>query len=109
MSKIGTVHVEIKPVLNQEALDDLTRQIEVAVNAAQTAATDIYTGKYYESDRARVASDDPELAARGYTGWIADNAETWIIFLGPDGRPALYWPNREESGAVIGEPVELTR
>ncbi len=34
MAKVGTVHVEIKPVLNQEALDDVCAHIEEAVAAA---------------------------------------------------------------------------
>jgi hypothetical protein len=31
MAKIGTAHVEIKPVVNVEALEDLSRLIEEAV------------------------------------------------------------------------------
>ena len=31
MAKIGTAHIEIKPVLDQEALDALTVQIEQAI------------------------------------------------------------------------------
>lgn len=34
MAKIGTAHVEIKPVLNEEALATLTRRIEEAVRDA---------------------------------------------------------------------------
>lgn len=37
MAKIGTAHIEVKPVLNQEALDLITQQIEDAVAAAVTA------------------------------------------------------------------------
>lgn len=31
MAKIGTAHVEIKPVVNDEALDEITSRIEEAV------------------------------------------------------------------------------
>jgi hypothetical protein len=34
MAKIGTAHVEVKPVLNEEVLAALTLQIEDAVAAA---------------------------------------------------------------------------
>lgn len=34
MAKIGTAHVEVKPVLNQEALDRVCKEIEDQVAAA---------------------------------------------------------------------------
>jgi len=48
----------------------------------------------------------PETA-REWTGYIQPKDRSWIIFLGKDGKPALYYENREESGAVIGEPIVL--
>lgn len=33
MAKIGTAHIEIKPVLNEEALDAIAQRIEDAVAA----------------------------------------------------------------------------
>ena len=38
MAKIGTAHVEIKPVLNEEALNELCRRIEWTVCNAVTIA-----------------------------------------------------------------------
>lgn len=38
MAKIGTAHVEIKPVLNEEALDEIVQRIENAVEAGMTRA-----------------------------------------------------------------------
>lgn len=38
MAKIGTAHVEIKPVLNEEALDALVARIESAIEAGVTRA-----------------------------------------------------------------------
>lgn len=45
-----------------------------------------------------------------WAGWVEgeDSAgKSWIVYLDGSGRPALYWPQREESGAVVGEPVKL--
>lgn len=42
-----------------------------------------------------------------FTGWIEDAARSWIIFLGPHGAPALYWPRRDREGGVIGAPIKL--
>lgn len=91
MAKIGTAQIEIRPVLNQEALNEIVRQIEGAVADAQPA---IRIGRYEEGHE--------------YAGWVEDREESWIIFLGRDGKPALYWRDREDSGAVMGEPVDLT-
>lgn len=47
----------------------------------------------------------------GYAGYIEGarkDGSTWILFLDADGRPALYWGEREPSGGVIGDPVILT-
>jgi len=90
MSKIGTAQIEIKPVLNREALDEIVQQIEGAVAAAQPA---IRIGRYEEGHE--------------YTGWIEDRESSWIVYLGPDGKPSLYWRDREDSGAVVGDPVDL--
>lgn len=38
MAKIGTAHIEIKPVLNEEALDALVQRIEDAVEAGVARA-----------------------------------------------------------------------
>lgn len=45
-----------------------------------------------------------------WSGWIegeADDGTSWITYLDGSGRPALHWPTREESGAVVGDPVIL--
>lgn len=33
MAKIGTAHIEVKPVLNEDALDQITKRIEDAIAA----------------------------------------------------------------------------
>ena len=50
---------------------------------------------------------DEQRLGHEFTGWIEDVAGSWIIFLGPHGAPALYWPRRDEGGGVIGEPIRL--
>lgn len=44
-----------------------------------------------------------------WAGCIYDDSDSWIIFLDADGRPSLYWPQRDENGGVIGEPVVLSK
>lgn len=40
---------------------------------------------------------------------VGDDGTGWIIFIGADGRPSLYYREREPSGAVVGDPVVLDR
>lgn len=45
------------------------------------------------------------------SGWIEgvrDDGTEWIMWLDAAGSPAFYWPTRDESGGVIGEPVLLS-
>lgn len=42
-----------------------------------------------------------------FTGYIEDDAKTWIIYLGQDGKPALYYPDRNKDGSVIGEGINV--
>lgn len=44
----------------------------------------------------------------GFSGWVEDAARSWIVFLGPHGAPAVYFPRRDADGGVIGEPIDLT-
>lgn len=51
MSKIGTAHVEIKPVLNEEALAEVARRIETALaDAFEKATGQKQTFHVYEMD-----------------------------------------------------------
>lgn len=52
---------------------------------------------------------DPPLTDT-WSGWIegtTDDGKSWITYLDGSGRPVLHWPSREESGAVVGEPITL--
>lgn len=42
-----------------------------------------------------------------WAGWIEDDAKRWIIFLDKDGRPSVYYPVREATGAVHSNPQKL--
>jgi hypothetical protein len=46
-----------------------------------------------------------------YSGLISgetNDGRRWIMWLDEDGAPAVYWPERESDGAVVGEPITLT-
>jgi len=47
---------------------------------------------------------DPTLAAE-YSGWIEPDDKSWIIFLDGDGKPLVYYAEREPDGAVVGDGV----
>lgn len=54
--------------------------------------------------------DDAKPA--GYSGLIEgmrDDGTTWIMWLDSEGDPLLYFAHRDESGAVIGDPILLSR
>lgn len=50
---------------------------------------------------------DHESITKDFAGYIEPADKSWIIYLDADGKPALYWPERDADGGVIGEPVEL--
>src|SRR5690348_12883465 len=46
-----------------------------------------------------------------YPGWIEGHRHDgtgWILWLGADGAPTVYFPHRDESGAVVGGGIDLT-
>lgn len=67
-------------------------------------------GRYREPHADIFSTDLAEFVPtdRAFSGWIEPADRSWIIYLDPAGRPALYWAEREPSGAVVGEPVILT-
>lgn len=50
---------------------------------------------------------DHESIRKDWAGYIEPADKSWIIYLHADGKPALYWPERDADGGVVGEPVEL--
>jgi hypothetical protein len=52
-----------------------------------------------------------EPSETGYAGWIEGtrvDGTKWIMWLDENGSPAVYYAQRDiETGAIIGDPVEL--
>lgn len=44
---------------------------------------------------------------KDYAGWIEPADRSWIIYTDADGKPALYYSQRDLDGGVMGEPVDL--
>lgn len=45
-----------------------------------------------------------------FDGWIEgvrDDGSTWIMWLDALGNPTVYYGQRDETGAVVGDPVVL--
>ncbi len=51
---------------------------------------DIHVGRYSPKER----------ESHGYTGWIEDDARTWIMFIENDGSPTVYL-HRDSDGGVV--------
>ena len=48
-----------------------------------------------------------ESITKEWAGWIEPADKSWIIYTNADGKPALYFTEREQSGAVIGEGIDI--
>jgi hypothetical protein len=59
-----------------------------------------------EEERAELEARSPgcHWPSDTWESIIQPEDRSWILFVGRDGTPA-FWPQREPSGAVIGEPV----
>lgn len=61
----------------------------------------------------RYADDEAKdlTTGKGFSACIYgsdDNGAGWIFWLDETGRPAVYFPNREPSGAILDPQIELT-
>lgn len=48
----------------------------------------------------------------GHAGLIegeTDDGRRWIMYLGKDGAPEVYWPERDEDGSVVGEGLPMNK
>lgn len=72
--------------------------------------SNITIGRYRQPQDDIFSLDITEFVPREktFSGWIEPADRSWIIFMDGTGVPALYWAAREQSGAVIGEPIDLT-
>lgn len=50
---------------------------------------------------------DHESITKEWAGWVEPADKAWIIFLDADGKPARYFADRDSTGAVIGEGVQV--
>ena len=50
---------------------------------------------------------DHESITKDYAGWVEPADRSWIIYLDSEGKPAVYYAERETSGAVIDEGITL--
>lgn len=51
-----------------------------------------------------------QLGSVGLIEGEAGDGTRWIMWLDGNGMPSVYWPERDpETGAVIGDPIALTR
>lgn len=56
------------------------------------------------TDEERAANPGVGFPADRWDSVIEPEDRSWILFVAKDGTPA-FWPQREPSGAVIGEPT----
>lgn len=64
MAKIGTAHIEIKPVLNEEALEAIVKRIEGAIDAGVTRA--LHKSKRHADRIATVISSEASVLDMEY-------------------------------------------
>ena len=53
----------------------------------------------------KIGRYEHESITNEWSGWIEPADRSWIIYLDTDGKPAVYYPEREPSGAVIGDGI----
>lgn len=51
--------------------------------------------------------NDDGMGPAGLIEGEDDAGNRWILFLDPLGRPEVFWPERAEDGAVVGDPINL--
>lgn len=72
MAKIGTAHVEIKPVLNEEALDNIAQVIERRVASAIISATEAKP-QVAESFTADLKTGTIKINGRAFPFFVHEN------------------------------------
>lgn len=69
---------------------------------------DIKIGRYSDTYGINPVEEvDGRQITLEFSGWIEDEDRTWIIFLDGQGKPTLYWGERDELGGTLGDPVRL--
>lgn len=60
----------------------------------------------------RISIERYKTPTSGYSGLIegeTDGGHRWIMYIDEQGRPAVFWPERETDGAVVGDGIKLDR
>lgn len=65
-------------------------------------------GAYGEETRSIGPDGVAKPLSHSFAGYIEDESASWIVFLDGLGRPAVYWPNRDADGGVVGDPIDLS-
>ena len=55
----------------------------------------------------KIGRYDHESVTKDWAGWIEPDDRSWIIYTDADDKPALYFPEREPSGTVVGDGIRL--
>lgn len=55
----------------------------------------------------KIGRYEHESVSKEFSGWIEPEDKSWIIWLNADGKPTVYYPERDEDGGVIGEGIPL--
>lgn len=50
---------------------------------------------------------DHDSITNDFAGWLEPADKSWIIYTDANGKPTVYYPEREPSGAVIGDGIPL--
>lgn len=61
-----------------------------------------------ENEGTVVSTTDVSAYFDGWIEGIRDDGSRWIMWLDANGDPLVYYGQRDESGAVEGEPVVLS-
>lgn len=72
----------------------------------------ITIGRYKPHGRTLDVGDDAVDVADHFDGWIEgvrDDGTSWIMWLDATGNPIVFFPQREEDGAVVGDPIDISR
>lgn len=90
--------METRQPENFPSIGEVHRRNEFGSISATNGVISLNFGSY---------SKTPENVDKLFTGYIEDDKKTWIIYLGRDGKPALYYPDRNKDGSVIGEGINV--
>lgn len=50
---------------------------------------------------------DHGSVTKDFAGWIEPADKSWIIYTDTQGKPAVYYAERDASGAVVSEAIVL--